>query len=393
MSKTGHASITKTYGIHPLVAADVANAAARLALTTLPNTPKSTPLAVGHAVQQTDDGSLWILRALPASSAANWNEWAYDPATKAYVDSVAQGLDVKASVRTISTANITLSGTQTVNGVALIANDRILVAGQTLSQNNGIYVVAAGAWARAADANTSAKVTAGMYVLVTEGTQADSAWVLVSDDVIVLGTTPLTFSQFSGVGLAAQTATNTSNIATKADKATTLTAGAGLTGGGDLSANRSFVADVRTVFGRIGAVIGVLGDYAASLISNDSSVSGANVKLALEGLYANFQSVVGSTMTSVVYTAAATTLQASDAGKNVGINNAADNTLTVPPSVFAVGQVLEGVQIGAGRIQFLPGAGVTITSSMRLYSRTTGSPWSLYQRSTNVWELYGDLLT
>jgi hypothetical protein len=122
-------------------------------------------------------------------------------ANKAYVDSVAQGLDVKNSVRALSTTNLTLSGTQTVDGVALIAGDRILVTGQTTAANNGIYVVAAGAWTRAADADTSAKLTAGMFTFIEEGTtNADSGWVLTTNQPLTLGTTSLAFSQFSGAG-------------------------------------------------------------------------------------------------------------------------------------------------------------------------------------------------
>lgn len=127
---------------------------------------------------------------------------ASDLATKGYVDATAQGLDVKNSVRVISTADITLSGTQTIDGVAVIAGDRVLVAGQTASETNGIYVVAAGAWSRSTDADTSAKVTAGMYTFVEEGTtNQDTGWVLATNNPIVLGTTALSFTQFSSAGI------------------------------------------------------------------------------------------------------------------------------------------------------------------------------------------------
>src|SRR6478736_6645284 len=73
---------------------------------------------------------------------------AQDAATKAYVDAVKQGLDPKDSVRAATTANITLSGTQTIDGVALSAADRVLVKNQTNAAQNGIWVVASGAWSR-----------------------------------------------------------------------------------------------------------------------------------------------------------------------------------------------------------------------------------------------------
>lgn len=124
-----------------------------------------------------------------------------DAATKAYVDATKQGLDVKESVHAATTANITLSGTQTIDGVALVAGDRVLVKNQTTASANGIYVVASGAWTRADDFDTSGKVTPGAFTFVEEGTtQADSGWVLTTDGTITLGTTGLAFTQFSGAG-------------------------------------------------------------------------------------------------------------------------------------------------------------------------------------------------
>jgi hypothetical protein len=121
-------------------------------------------------------------------------------ATKQYVDSVAEGLDPKASCVAATTANITLSGTQTIDGVALIAGNRCLVKNQTLSQNNGIYLVAAGAWARAADMNDWLEVP-GAFTFIEQGTSyADTSWVCTSNAGGTLGTTPITWVQFSGAG-------------------------------------------------------------------------------------------------------------------------------------------------------------------------------------------------
>lgn len=126
---------------------------------------------------------------------------AQDAATKAYVDATKQGLDIKDSVRAATTANITLSGTQTIDGVSVIAGDRVLVKDQSTGSQNGIYVVAAGAWSRSVDANTSAKVTAGMFTFVEEGsTNVDSGFVLTTNAPITLDTTAIAFTQFSGAG-------------------------------------------------------------------------------------------------------------------------------------------------------------------------------------------------
>lgn len=108
-----------------------------------------------------------------------------------------QGLDFKASVRAATTANITLSGTQTIDGVSVAAGERVLVKNQSSGSQNGIYVAASGAWTRATDADSSNDVTPGMIVPVEEGTtNADTIWWLTTNGPITLNTTSLTFSIF-----------------------------------------------------------------------------------------------------------------------------------------------------------------------------------------------------
>jgi hypothetical protein len=136
-----------------------------------------------------------------AAAGTNTTQLATTAFVTAAVDAARSGLDVKQSVRAATTANITLSGTQTIDGVALAVNDRVLVKDQTTGSQNGIYVVASGAWSRSTDADTNAKVTAGLFTFVEEGTvNADSGWILTTDGTITLGTTSLVFAQFSGAG-------------------------------------------------------------------------------------------------------------------------------------------------------------------------------------------------
>lgn len=125
---------------------------------------------------------------------------AQDAATKNYVDSVAQGLEIKASVRAATTANITLSGTQTIDGVAVVAGNRVLVKNQTTTSQNGIYVAAAGAWSRAVDADTwNDNISA--FTFVEEGTvNGDTGWVSTANAGGTLGVTGIVFAQFSGAG-------------------------------------------------------------------------------------------------------------------------------------------------------------------------------------------------
>ena len=103
--------------------------------------------------------------------------------------------DFKESARAATVTNITLSGLQTVDGVVLANADRVLVKNQTLGATNGLYQARAGAWNRVADADTSAEVTSGLTVVVTEGSQAFRTFVLITVDPITLGSTSLTFIQ------------------------------------------------------------------------------------------------------------------------------------------------------------------------------------------------------
>jgi hypothetical protein len=120
-------------------------------------------------------------------------------ATKQYVDSVAQGLSTKAPVLVATTANITLSGEQTIDGITT-SSSRVLVKNQSTPANNGIYVSASGAWSRSSDANTWNQLVSA-YVFVEEGTtQADTGWVCTSDPGGTLGVTAVTWVQFSGAG-------------------------------------------------------------------------------------------------------------------------------------------------------------------------------------------------
>ena len=124
-----------------------------------------------------------------------------DAANKGYVDGVAQGLDIKDSVKVATTANITLSGTQTVDGVSLSADDRVLVKDQSTATQNGIYLVKSGAsWVRTDDLATGSDAS-GAFAFIEQGsTYADVGFVCSSDKgSAVVGTNNLAFTQFSGV--------------------------------------------------------------------------------------------------------------------------------------------------------------------------------------------------
>lgn len=120
------------------------------------------------------------------------------PEVNALIAAEMNSRDSKQSARYTTTGNINLSGLATQAGgdwpAALTAGDRVLAKDQATGANNGLYIAAAGAWARATDADASAEVTPGMLVTIEEGaTLADTVWELTTNGPIVLGTTALTF--------------------------------------------------------------------------------------------------------------------------------------------------------------------------------------------------------
>ena len=132
-------------------------------------------------------------------------------ATKGYVDAARQGLDVKASVRAATTAAIDLAtdleAGDIIDGVTLVAGDRVLVKDQATASQNGIYVAvaaAAGAASRSSDANgtvDTGELTSGTFTFVEEGTiNFDSGFVVSTNGAITVGATGITWTQFSGAG-------------------------------------------------------------------------------------------------------------------------------------------------------------------------------------------------
>ncbi|MEB3184454.1 MAG: hypothetical protein VKM97_01070, partial [Cyanobacteriota bacterium] len=238
---------------------------------------------------------------------------AQDAATKAYVDATRQGLDVKDSVRVATTANITLSGTQTIDGVALDAGDRVLVKNQSSGSENGIYlVVSGGAWTRASDFDTSAKVSSGAFTFVEEGTSnADSGWILTTDGAITLDATALNFSQFSGAGQ--------------------ITAGAGLT--------------------KSGNTLDVVSASAARIVVNADSID-----LATIGTAGTYKSVTVDAYGRVSAGSNPTTLS----GYGITDGQLLDATLTA----------LAGVSTSANQLIYATGADAFAATSLTAYGRS-----------------------
>jgi hypothetical protein len=208
-----------------------------------------------------------------------------DAATKAYADSVATGLDVKDAVRVASTANInTAAPGAAIDGVTLANGDRVLLKNQTTASQNGIYVFngAAAAMTRSTDADTSAKVTSGLFVLTVAGsTLSGTGWILTTPDPIVLNTTALTFAQFS----ASTTYTGTTNrvtvTGTVIDIAATYTGQTSITTLGSVTTGTWQGTTIGVFYGGTGATsasqarsnLGVPGKYAETITGDGTTTA------------------------------------------------------------------------------------------------------------------------
>jgi hypothetical protein len=202
-----------------------------------------------------------------------------DASTKGYVDSAIAGLSWKEAVACATTANITLSGEQTIDGVTT-SSSRVLVKNQTTASQNGIYVSGTGAWTRSTDATSSTQFN-GLSVYVDGGsTLVDTGWVCSTVNPTV-GTTSIAFVQFSGsasytAGTGLTLSGNTFSISSGAitntllaNSSITVTAGSGLSGGGAVSLGGSVtLTNAGVTLAVAGTGISVSGAIGAVTIAN-----------------------------------------------------------------------------------------------------------------------------
>lgn len=209
---------------------------------------------------------------------------ATDAATKAYVDSTAQGLDIKESVRVASSANVTIATPgASIDGVSMVAGDRVLLMGQNTGSQNGIYTWngASAAMTRTADADSSAEVNPGMFTFVEEGaTNADKGFVLTTNSPITLDTTALTFTQFSGSGTVTGTTDRITVTGNQVDIAATYVGQASITTLGTIATGTWQGSTIGVLYGGTGATtaagartnLGAVGTYNTT-IGNASAVT------------------------------------------------------------------------------------------------------------------------
>jgi hypothetical protein len=256
-----------------------------------------------------------------------------DAATKNYVDNVAQGLAPKASVRVLAASNITLSGTQTIDGVALSAGDTVLCIGQTTGSQNGSYTVASGAWTRTPDFADVNDAVRSPYWFVGEGTaNAGSGWVMTTWPYTI-GSTSLVFTQFTGAGeiiagngllKSANTLSIDTNITVDKNTAQTLT-------------NKSIAATQITGTlgaGQFPALTGDVTTPGGSLATTIAANAVTLGKMATLGPSSVIGNATGATATpsAVGMTAAPSpgVLAFRDANANLQANNFIENAATTP---------------------------------------------------------------
>ena len=310
-------------------------------------------------------------------------------ATKAYVDNVTAGINFHQPVRVATTGNITLSGTQTIDGVAVIAGDRVLVKDQTTQTQNGIYVVASGSWTRATDADNTpdGELKGGDFTLVLEGTvNSGYGYVCSNTSAITIGTTNVTYAAFNA--------------------AKAVTAGTGLTE----STPGTLAVDSSTVQYRVSGVsdteIGYLDGVTSAIqtqldakapIANPTFTGTVTVAASGVAFTDGTQTKAGVPSLTTIGTTIGAAYNLSTGGlalRDQLIPVSGTYAITVPANAttaYPVGTSISFYQSAGTGANFVEASGVTILRTPGLKLRTTYSSATLTKVAADTWLLAGDL--
>lgn len=260
---------------------------------------------------------------------------ATDAATKQYVDNVAQGLSPKTSVRVVATSNVTQSGTQTIDSVALSAGDTVLCIAQTTGSQNGSWTVASGAWTRTPDFADVNDASRSPYWFVGEGTQnAGNGYVMVTWPYTI-GVTSLVYTQFTGAGeiiagngisKSGNTLSIDTNVTVDKNTAQTLTnksiAATQLTGALQAAQFPALTGDVTTTAGNL-----------ATTIANGAVSLAKMANLAANSVIGNATgSAAVPTAVSMQSAPTPSTVALRDANANLQLNNLIESAATLATS-------------------------------------------------------------
>lgn len=304
-------------------------------------------------------------------------------ASKQYVDdTVLTGLRLGASIKTVATSNVGLSGLSAVNGYTPIAGDRILVIGQTNATQNGVYDAASGGWTRSTDSDTDAELRGYQY-LITAGTYINARYGNTNQSAITIGTTNITYQQISNAEIDpiftaspsfGITNTNISNWNTAYDRSAITLAVSGtttktitLTKQNGTTLTASFTDTVTSVFGRTGDVVLQSSDVTTALgftPYNSTNPSGYTSNTGTVTSVGGTGTVSGLTLTGTVTTSGSLTLGGTLTLTSLNVTNALTFTpydALNPANYITVAQARAAISLTT-----------TGTSGAATYSSSTG---------------------
>jgi len=266
-------------------------------------------------------------------------------ATKQYVDANISGLVIHEFCRLATTGNIGLSGSATIDGISTSPGDRILVKAQGSSQNNGIYVVSGGSWARAVDMNTWSE-TVSAYVFITEGTSnGNTGWVSTTSLGGTLGVTAVTFTQFSAAG--------------------TYTASTGLT----LTGNTFSVTDTAVTPASYGSSTSI----PSFTVNQKGQLTSASTNVVVAPAGTLTGSTLASNITASSLTSVGTITSGTWDGTNVAVTAGGTGSDTAPGARSSLGAAASGINSDITALQSLSGTanGVTYLDGSKVLTSGT----------------------